>query len=86
MSAVGKGLSYLHSRGIVHRDVKASNILLDEHGTVMIADFGVAGMFDKGAKSKEKCKTFVGTPCWMAPEVIEHTRYAETVIKKTELV
>lgn len=77
MNEVGKGLSYLHSLGYVHRDIKAGNILMNADGEIKVADFGVAGMIEKGADKSAKCKTFVGTPCWMAPEVIEQTNYSE---------
>lgn len=58
-----QGLSYLHSYGRIHRDVKAGNILLTENGTVKLADFGSASI-------KCPANSFVGTPYWMAPEVI----------------
>ncbi|XP_045597320.1 serine/threonine-protein kinase Tao isoform X4 [Procambarus clarkii] len=58
-----QGLSYLHSLGKIHRDVKAGNILLTENGTVKLADFGSASI-------ASPANSFVGTPYWMAPEVI----------------
>lgn len=58
-----QGLQYLHSQNRIHRDVKAGNILLTENGTVKLADFGSASI-------KCPANSFVGTPYWMAPEVI----------------
>ncbi|KAK8989079.1 hypothetical protein V6N11_030447 [Hibiscus sabdariffa] len=68
---VSKGMSYLHQNSIMHRDLKAANLLMDENGVVKIADFGVARVqAQPGVMTAE-----TGTYRWMAPEVIEHKPY-----------
>jgi len=71
-----QGLEYLHSNGQLHRDIKAGNILVNSEGQVKLGDFGVAGWLHEftAARSNGKANTFVGTPCWMAPEVMEQTK------------
>ncbi|KAI0762730.1 kinase-like domain-containing protein [Fomes fomentarius] len=108
-----QGLNYFHINGLIHRDVKAANLLIDDDGTVLLGDLGVAAFLwdsegtQTGQSSKSrtvnfdifprhnhsnhqrgaapaslqrpsilgKRKSFVGTPCWMAPEVINGKQY-----------
>ncbi|KAN0025603.1 hypothetical protein ACTFIU_002042 [Dictyostelium citrinum] len=71
-----KGLAYIHSQHRIHRDIKSDNILLGSDGSVKLADFGYAAQL---TKSKQKRVTIVGTPYWMAPELIRGQNYDRKV-------
>ncbi|RLN76027.1 hypothetical protein BBO99_00007877 [Phytophthora kernoviae] len=67
ITQVLRGLAYLHEQGVLHRDVKGANILTTKDGLVKLADFGVAIKLNE----TQKANSVVGSPYWMAPEVIE---------------
>ncbi|XP_016772289.2 serine/threonine-protein kinase 10-A isoform X1 [Apis mellifera] len=64
---MAKGLAFLHKSKVIHRDLKAGNVLLTMAGGVKLADFGVSA---KNKHTLQKHDTFIGTPYWMAPEVV----------------
>jgi len=71
-----QGLYYLHCHHRIHRDIKSDNLLLNSKGEIKIADFGYAAQLTEG---KTKRQTIVGTPYWMAPELIRGQEYSAKV-------
>jgi len=67
LKEVCEGINYFHNQSQIHRDIKGGNILMDEDGEVLLCDFGVSAHIKVG----QPRTTFVGSPCWMAPEVLE---------------
>ncbi|XP_028809023.1 serine/threonine-protein kinase PAK 6b [Denticeps clupeoides] len=74
--AVLQALAYLHAQGVIHRDIKSDSILLSLDGRVKLSDFGFCAQISKDIPKR---KSLVGTPYWMAPEVVSKTPYGTEV-------
>ncbi|KAI8612622.1 kinase-like domain-containing protein [Chytriomyces sp. MP71] len=68
IAQVLEGLQYLHEQDVIHRDIKAANILTTKAGTVKLADFGISSKLASGLSERE---SIMGSPYWMPPEIIE---------------
>jgi serine/threonine protein kinase len=68
-------IGYLHMKGIVHRDLKLENILIDEDGYIKIIDYGLAKMLG----DNEEAQSFCGTPEYLAPEMVQQSGHDKGV-------
>lgn len=69
-------MKYLHSRNIIHCDLKSSNILIDDNWKIKIGDFGLSRFINKKNPSENSGR--IGTPHWMAPEILKGGNYVES--------
>jgi serine/threonine protein kinase len=70
------GMEYLHRQGVVYRDLKPENVLLDEAGAVRLCDFGLSKV---GLDQSDSTYSFCGTYCYVAPEMLQHTGHNATL-------
>lgn len=71
LKETAEAIAYCHRNQQIHRDLKACNILVSDMGNVLLSDFGMSASL----RDRDKRHTFVGTPCWMAPEILLQDQY-----------
>lgn len=73
---IAVALKYLHSRNVIHCDLKSSNILIGENWKIKISDYGLSRFFNKNNKDDNRGR--IGTPHWMAPEILKGVKYEQS--------
>jgi tetratricopeptide (TPR) repeat protein/TolB-like protein len=70
-TALAEALAAAHAEGVIHRDLKPQNILVNKDDQIFVSDFGLAKSFEEGAQGMTKTGAFLGTPRYMSPEQVE---------------
>ena len=72
-------LSYLHANGVLHRDIRSDSVLLSSAGVVKLSDFGFCAQTTPENPANARRSSLVGTPYWMAPEIIARVPYGTEI-------
>ena len=68
---IADALQYAHDKNIIHRDIKPDNVLIEQHGTLLLSDFGIAVISKTGRATRSVAHGIAGTPYYMAPEMFK---------------